>query len=405
MPVTPVQRHLPTEEATRAAGADPASWPARSSRRRPRPTRRRAAFPARSSGPSARPACSGCRTPRSTAAAGSPTRSTSRSSRSWRAVWATVAEGVSVHTLACYPLAAYGTDEQRDRWLPDMIGGELLGALLPVRGPVRLGRRRHGHPRRPGRRRLRRRTGPRPGSPTAARPTSTASCAAPPTTARVASPACWSTPAPRASRRPSRRRRWASRRRPTAQVRYDDARIAADRLLGAEGQGFKIALAALDGGRLGIAAVAVGLAQAAFDTALAWAEERQQFGRPIVEFQGVGFLLADMATGIEAGRALYARGGSPPGPRRALRQAGRHGEAVLHRHGHGGHHRRRPGARRLRLRRRTSRSSGTSARPRCCRSSRAPTRSSGWSSPATSLGGSSPLFRSRACRSQQRSRA
>ena len=91
----------------------------------------------------------------------------------------------------------------------------------------------------------------------------------------------------------------------TAQVRYDDARIAADRLLGTEGQGFKIALAALDGGRLGIAAVAVGLAQAAFDTALAWAEERRQFGRPIVEFQGLGFLLADMATGIEAGRSLY----------------------------------------------------------------------------------------------------
>ena len=49
-------------------------------------------------------------------------------------VWATVAEGVSVHTLACFPLAAFGTDEQRERWLPDMVGGELLGALLPVRG-------------------------------------------------------------------------------------------------------------------------------------------------------------------------------------------------------------------------------------------------------------------------------
>jgi alkylation response protein AidB-like acyl-CoA dehydrogenase len=91
----------------------------------------------------------------------------------------------------------------------------------------------------------------------------------------------------------------------TAQVRYDDARIGADRLVGAEGQGFKIALAALDGGRLGIAACAVGLAQGALDTALAWAKERRQFGRALVEFQGLAFMLADMATGVEAGRALY----------------------------------------------------------------------------------------------------
>jgi alkylation response protein AidB-like acyl-CoA dehydrogenase len=91
----------------------------------------------------------------------------------------------------------------------------------------------------------------------------------------------------------------------TAQVRYDDARVPADRLLGAEGQGFKIALAALDGGRLGIAACAVGLAQGALDTALAWAQQRRQFGRALVEFQGLAFMLADMATGVEAGRALY----------------------------------------------------------------------------------------------------
>ena len=91
----------------------------------------------------------------------------------------------------------------------------------------------------------------------------------------------------------------------TAQVRFDDARVAADRLLGDEGQGFKIALAALDGGRLGIAACAVGLAQNALDVALAWAGERRQFGRPLLDFQGLSFLLADMATGVEAGRALY----------------------------------------------------------------------------------------------------
>ena len=91
----------------------------------------------------------------------------------------------------------------------------------------------------------------------------------------------------------------------TTQIVLEGARVPADRLLGEEGQGFAIALGALDGGRLGIAACAVGLAQAALDTAVAWARERKQFGRPIIELQGLAFLLADMATSVEAGRALY----------------------------------------------------------------------------------------------------
>ncbi|MFO7779080.1 MAG: acyl-CoA dehydrogenase family protein [Nitriliruptoraceae bacterium] len=92
---------------------------------------------------------------------------------------------------------------------------------------------------------------------------------------------------------------------PTAQLHLDDAPVPADRLLGGtEGRGFAIAMAALDGGRLGIAACAVGLAQAALDEAQAYARSREQFGRPIGDFQGVGFLLADMATRTEAARAL-----------------------------------------------------------------------------------------------------
>jgi alkylation response protein AidB-like acyl-CoA dehydrogenase len=75
--------------------------------------------------------------------------------------------------------------------------------------------------------------------------------------------------------------------------------------VGEEGQGFRIALAALDGGRLGIAACAVGVAQAALDYAVAYAEERKQFNRAIIDFQGLGFLLADMATQVAAARALY----------------------------------------------------------------------------------------------------
>src|SRR5690606_28659500 len=89
------------------------------------------------------------------------------------------------------------------------------------------------------------------------------------------------------------------------QLLLDDVRVPASHLLGQEGQGFRIALAGLDGGRLGIAACATGLAQAALDAATGYAREREQFGRSIAEFQGVSFLLADMATGIGAARALY----------------------------------------------------------------------------------------------------
>lgn len=91
---------------------------------------------------------------------------------------------------------------------------------------------------------------------------------------------------------------------PTRQVRFDGARVPARHLLGQEGGGFGIALRALEGGRLGIAACAVGLAQAAQDAAVAYAREREQFGRPIGEFQGVAFTLADMAAGTAAARAL-----------------------------------------------------------------------------------------------------
>ncbi|MGW0835144.1 acyl-CoA dehydrogenase family protein [Streptomyces prunicolor] len=92
---------------------------------------------------------------------------------------------------------------------------------------------------------------------------------------------------------------------PTAQVHFDGVRVPDERRIGEEGQGFAIALSALDSGRLGIAACAIGLAQSALDEAVAYASGRQQFGRPISDFQGLRFMLADMATQIEAGRALY----------------------------------------------------------------------------------------------------
>jgi alkylation response protein AidB-like acyl-CoA dehydrogenase len=91
----------------------------------------------------------------------------------------------------------------------------------------------------------------------------------------------------------------------TTQVVFDGARIPAAQLVGEEGGGMKVALSALDAGRLGIAAVATGIAQAALAHAVAYAEERQQFGRPIGELQGLQFLLADMAADVERARATY----------------------------------------------------------------------------------------------------
>ncbi len=90
----------------------------------------------------------------------------------------------------------------------------------------------------------------------------------------------------------------------TAQINFENCRIPADHLIGAEGEGYKIALGALEGGRIGIAAQSVGMARSAFDVALAYAKERESFGQPIFQHQAVGFRLADCATQIEAARQL-----------------------------------------------------------------------------------------------------
>jgi alkylation response protein AidB-like acyl-CoA dehydrogenase len=91
---------------------------------------------------------------------------------------------------------------------------------------------------------------------------------------------------------------------PTRTVIFEDTRIPADRLIGAEGTGFKIALATLDHTRVTIAAQALGIAQGALDYATGYAKERRQFGRPIADFQGVQFMLADMAMKLEGARQL-----------------------------------------------------------------------------------------------------
>ncbi|MFI7299104.1 acyl-CoA dehydrogenase family protein [Streptomyces sp. NPDC050121] len=216
----------------------------------------------------------------------------------------TVGLGVSVHTLASYALAAHGTHEQRAAYLPAMLGGGLLGAYClsePSSGSdaaalrtraVRVGDdwvitgtkawTTHG--------------GIADFYTVMAR---TGGEGARGITAFLVpgDAAGLSAAAPE--------RKMGLKGSPTAQVHFDGVRIPDARRIGDEGRGFAIALAALDSGRLGIAACAVGVAQAALDEAVAYARQRRQFGRPIADFQGLRFLLADMATRIEAGRALY----------------------------------------------------------------------------------------------------
>ncbi len=217
--------------------------------------------------------------------------------------WLSVGISVSVHALACFPVAVHGTPEQRDRWLPDMLGGELLGAYCLSE--------------------------PQSGSDAAALETRADRVG---DDYVVSGTKAWITHGGvadfynlmvRTSADGARgisclladadtaglstgppERKMGAKASPTAQVLLDEAHVPADRLIGAEGQGFSIALDALDSGRLGIAACAVGLAQAALDAAAAYAQERRQFGKAIGEFQGIAFMLADMATQVSASRAL-----------------------------------------------------------------------------------------------------
>jgi len=230
--------------------------------------------------------------------------------------WLAVGLGVSVHSLSCLPLAAYGTDEQRDRWLPDMLGGELLGAyclsepqsgsdaaaLATAAVSVKKGEGEAGggyridgvkawisHAGQADFYTVFARTSGRPDGRDRARGIS-----------------CLHVPAATAgvSAAPAEHK-MGMRASVTAQVIFDGARVPAGHLLGEEGRGFSIALTALDSGRLGIAACATGLAQAALDLAVGYARERHQFGKPIIDFEGVSFMLADMATAVGASRALY----------------------------------------------------------------------------------------------------
>ena len=222
------------------------------------------------------------------------------------ATWMSLAVGVSVHTLTCLPVAHFGTDAQRETLLPDLLSGELLGAYCLSESDA--------------------------GSDVAAMRTA----AAPTpdgaaylldgtktwitnaghadfytTFARTSEDgprglSCFVVPADAAGLSFGEpERKMGLHCDPVRQVHYEGVRVDADRRIGAEGQGMSIALAALDSGRLGIAAASTGLAQSALDVAVTYAGQREQFGRAIGDFQGLAFLLADMEAAVVSARAAY----------------------------------------------------------------------------------------------------
>ena len=223
--------------------------------------------------------------------------------------WLTVGLGVSVHTLTCFPLATAGSQEQQERWLPAMLGGEQLGGYClsePASGSDAAALRTRAEADGPdyvlnGVKAWISHAGQADFYTLFAR---TSGSHEGPERARGIS--CLHVPAqtPGVSAAPAEHK-MGMRGSVTTQMIFDGARVPASHLVGDQGKGFSIALAALDAGRLGIAACATGVAQAALDAAVSWAGERRQFGKPIAEFQGISFLLADMATAVEAARALY----------------------------------------------------------------------------------------------------
>ncbi|MFF7609783.1 acyl-CoA dehydrogenase family protein [Streptomyces parvulus] len=216
----------------------------------------------------------------------------------------TVGLGVSVHTLACYALAAYGTKEQQADHLPAMLGGGLLGAYClsePASGSDAASLRTKAV----------REGGDWVIDGTKAWITHGGVADFYTVMARTGEDGprgitAFLVPADAEGLSAAvPEKKMGLKGSPTAQIHFDGVRVPDDRRLGDEGQGFAIALSALDSGRLGIAACAIGVAQAALDEAVSYAAERRQFGKPISDFQGLRFMLADMATRIEAGRALY----------------------------------------------------------------------------------------------------
>jgi alkylation response protein AidB-like acyl-CoA dehydrogenase len=217
---------------------------------------------------------------------------------------ASVGVGVSVHALSCFGLFTAGTEQQKQEWLPEMLSGEQLGAYCLSEAhagsdPAAMRTRavRDGdeyvidgakawttHGGRADFYKVMARTSDEGGR--------GISCFLVPA----------DTPGLTADNPEQKMGLMSST---TATMLFDGVRVPVERRLGAEGQGLSIALAGLDAGRLGIAAVATGLAQEALDVATAYAREREAFGKSIIDHQGLAFVLADMAAAVESARATY----------------------------------------------------------------------------------------------------
>ena len=218
--------------------------------------------------------------------------------------WMTVGVGVSVHVMATYAMATFATPEQRASYLPTMIGGQQLGAYAlseaqagsDISGMMtRAKHADHGY------------------ELNGAKAWTTHGSYADfyTTFARTGDDprggvSCFHVPGHATGLTfGAPEHKMGLNASPTTALYFDAVPVAENRRIGDEGQGAQIALSALDSGRLGIAACATGLAQAALDLAADYAKTREQFGRPIAEFEGLRFLLAEMAAAVDSARATY----------------------------------------------------------------------------------------------------
>jgi len=208
------------------------------------------------------------------------------------------------NSVGCMPLVEYGTPEQKEKFLRPMARGELLSAfcLTEPQSGSDAGEIRTRAERRNGGYVL---NGVKQFVTSGKNADVALVIAATDLTLGKRGISCFivdtETPGYRVRRIESKMGQQAS---DTCEVQFDELQVPAENRLGAEGQGYRIALANLEGGRIGIAAQAVGMARAALDIALAYAQERRSFGKTIIEHQAVAFRLADMATELEAARQL-----------------------------------------------------------------------------------------------------
>lgn len=217
--------------------------------------------------------------------------------------WLAVAESVHLQVLACHGLARFGTDELRGELLPRMLSGELLAAncMSEPEAGSDLGAMstkavaEDGHHVISGTKAWVSHAGVADVYNVYCRTGGSA----------LSGLSCFLVDADSEGLRPlAHERKMGVRSLPTAQIAFDGVRVPDERMIGRRNRGMLVAAHVFDHGRLGISACAVGLAQAALDHAVAYAKERTQFGKPIISFQGLSFLLADMATQIAAARAL-----------------------------------------------------------------------------------------------------